>query len=405
MAIIKLNNNSLTSVTALPSGVGADPNVKLDLARLGLRTFANQNLAKLNSNSMSYDVFQDATGLESSGVGTNASRDVNEFVSANTSSEQTITINNSNYTTYVDSVQGRQINTTSSYEKNNNEYQNWSLSDNTTYNGVNAGSGSAHLGTKGEYLFGNGFDATSDLWRANNNVGHSPSNYYFHAIGIKLNTTALGGAGFAPTDWGLKWRTGSGNYWWTILYGANSDAGYGSSGSVFTTQRLKAADGGIVNGNSYTCSGTGDNGGSGNTSKATHLWILQFHYNGAQSYGYDNLFFTGTGTVPSLNASGNIQSTAITAPSTSKMGAVITYEDTVGTNILNTDLSIQLSADNGSNYSTATLTALPDFASGVKCASVTDVSVTEGTQLKYKLLFANQSGSKECRVTGVSLQY
>ena len=87
------------------------------------------------------------------------------------------------------------------------------------------------------------------------------------------------------------------------------------------------------------------------------------------------------------------------------MGAVITYEDTVGTNILNTDLSIQLSADNGSNYSTATLTALPDFASGVKCASVTDVSVTEGTQLKYKLLFANQSGSKECRVTGVSLQY
>ena len=88
------------------------------------------------------------------------------------------------------------------------------------------------------------------------------------------------------------------------------------------------------------------------------------------------------------------------------MGAVVTYEDTSGTNALNTDLIIQLSADDGSNYTTATLTALPDFATGVKCASVTDVSVTAGTQLKYKLLFANQSsGSKECRVTGVSLQY
>ena len=36
MAIIKLNNNALTSVTELPSGVGADPNV-VDVARLGLR--------------------------------------------------------------------------------------------------------------------------------------------------------------------------------------------------------------------------------------------------------------------------------------------------------------------------------------------------------------------------------
>ena len=50
MAIIKLNNNALTSVTELPSGVGADPNTKIDLARLGLRVFANQNLAKQQSN-------------------------------------------------------------------------------------------------------------------------------------------------------------------------------------------------------------------------------------------------------------------------------------------------------------------------------------------------------------------
>ena len=70
----------------------------------------------------------------------------------------------------------------------------------------------------------------------------------------------------------------------------------------------------------------------------------------------------------------------------------------------------QVAIGNGSlyssNYSTATLTALPDFSSGVKCCSVSDLSVTAGTQLKYKIEFANQSsGSKECRVTGVSLQY
>ena len=64
MAILKLNNNSLTSVTELPSGVGSDPNTKISLARLGLRVFANQNLATSNTQNLSYDVFQDSTGIQ-----------------------------------------------------------------------------------------------------------------------------------------------------------------------------------------------------------------------------------------------------------------------------------------------------------------------------------------------------
>tara|TARA_Y100001935_G_scaffold195916_1_gene163994 strand:+ start:2270 stop:3664 length:1395 start_codon:yes stop_codon:yes gene_type:complete len=107
------------------------------------------------------------------------------------------------------------------------------------------------------------------------------------------------------------------------------------------------------------------------------------------------------------NASGSVESTAITASaSTSSMGAVITYQDNAGTNTLNTDIILKLSADNGSNYSTATLTALPDFATGIKMAKVNDLSVTSGTQLKYKIEFANQSlGVKEARIRGISLQY
>ena len=87
------------------------------------------------------------------------------------------------------------------------------------------------------------------------------------------------------------------------------------------------------------------------------------------------------------------------------MGAIITYQNQAGTNSLNTDIVLQLSAD-GFNYSTATLTAMPDFASGIKMAKVNDLSVTAGTSLKYKLSFANQAaGSKEARIRGVSLQY
>ena len=107
-----------------------------------------------------------------------------------------------------------------------------------------------------------------------------------------------------------------------------------------------------------------------------------------------------------LNASGSFEGVAITASSTSKMGAVISYKNNAGTNTLNSDIVLKLSANNGSNYTTATLVDNGNLDSTTKVASVSDVSVTAGTQLKYKIEFANQaSGSKEARITGVALQF
>ena len=114
------------------------------------------------------------------------------------------------------------------------------------------------------------------------------------------------------------------------------------------------------------------------------------------------------GRVDNTSASGSFEGTDITAPSTiSKMGAVITYEE-VGTNTLNTDITLDLSSDSGSNFTRATLTALPDFATGIKMAKVNDLTLTggTGTALTYKISFANQaSGSKQAKIRGVSLQY
>ena len=109
----------------------------------------------------------------------------------------------------------------------------------------------------------------------------------------------------------------------------------------------------------------------------------------------------------SANATGNFVSNAITASSsTSKMGVVITFIDSSGSTTINTDLKVYLSADNGSNFSQANLVLAPNFATGVRMAIANDVTVTAGTQLKYKIEFANQSAnSKEVRVSGISLQY
>ena len=132
-----------------------------------------------------------------------------------------------------------------------------------------------------------------------------------------------------------------------------------------------------------------------------------YHNNGNVNAGLAEIQIKGQKLTTTVNnATGNFISNVVTAgASTTNMGAVITYIDSSGTATLNTDLKIHLSADNGSNFTQGTLVAQPDFATGIKMAKVNDVTVTAGTQLKYKVEVANQSaGSKETRITGVSMQ-
>ena len=108
-----------------------------------------------------------------------------------------------------------------------------------------------------------------------------------------------------------------------------------------------------------------------------------------------------------VNATGNYVSTATTAnASVSSVGIVMTYKNNEGTNALNTDIVAQVSADGGSNFTTCVLAAAGPFSTGVLQAVANDVSVTAGTSIQYKISFANQAlGSKEARITGVSLIY
>ena len=109
----------------------------------------------------------------------------------------------------------------------------------------------------------------------------------------------------------------------------------------------------------------------------------------------------------SPQASGSYQSTATTiASAVDEMSAVVLYKDTTGTATLNTDFKVSVSSDNGSNFTQLTLTDSGLlFSTGVKIATSNKVSTTSGTQLKYKVEFANQSGSKKTECSAVSLIY
>jgi hypothetical protein len=182
----------------------------------------------------------------------------------------------------------------------------------------------------------------------------------------------------------------------TTSQGSGNESTQGNDGadSSFGSQTAKGGGKGYARDVSNSQSSKPNQGGSGasnnNASHVTH------DANDKSSIAYSD----------TVSATGSFDGVAITVPSTNKMGAVLTYQDFQGTNALNTDIVLQLSADGGSNYSTATLTALPDFATGIKMAKVNDLSVTAGTSLKYKISFANQAaGSKEARIRGISLQY
>ena len=171
---------------------------------------------------------------------------------------------------------------------------------------------------------------------------------------------------------------------------ASGERGFGN-GSV--SGKGGGGDGGATLGSHVPQSGTANTGGGGGGYLAGAVGAGG---SGAVIIKYDT-----------TSATGSYESTAQTAnASVSKISGVVTYTNTTGTATLNTDIVLQVSADNGSTWQNATLTAGGTFSTGVLQAVTNDVTVVAGTQVKYKMAFANQAlATKETRINGISLAY
>ena len=353
-----------------------------DISTLALRQASDQNKSAYNTNSQSVDVFQDATGIDTT---TNASRNASEYVSSVSETISAITINSTNYSTYFgtqaqsSTSQGFMITQMSSTGTRS------SLSAfNPSNSHTDMGVGSYTDSFNEIFQVGSKYSVNQNYILSNRAT--SSNRYHWR---FKFKSDYLG---FQPTSNYFIWRNGSsGTSDFDII-------GIDSSNDV--TILDNTVSGALSNNVGYTSNSIG-----GSTFYPEIGYAVS--YSSTNSYGFDNVNIGGNIKTLSTSATGNFTGTTITAPSSvSSMGAIITYQDNAGTNALNTDIVLQLSADGGSNYSTATLTALPDFSTGIKMAKVNDLAVTAGTQLKYKINFANQaSGSKEARIRGVSLQY
>ena len=328
-----------------------DNKIVNDLSTLALREASNQNRVYYNSNSQSVDVFQDATGIDTT---TNTERNALEYVSS--------------------------LTTANSY----------GTGDRTSVYTITRDTGSQGIsGSLSNWVDGGTSLNTTDSWYFNNNaVGLAVGNFFKFDLGAGNSKIFTGMKIIENTASGVTlgaWRIQQSNddsNWDTAVIGGNNEFIWGP------------ADGNGITEHTWT--------------NTTAYRYIRLKAEGAQTNNTRwQQEIQWRELIETVNATGNFTGTTITAPSSvSEMGAIITYQDQSGTNALNTDIVLQLSADGGSNYTTATLEALPDFSTGIKMAKVNDVSVTAGTSLKYKISFANQSsGSKEARIRGVSLQY
>ena len=334
-----------------------DNKIVNDISTLGLRVRTQENLNASNTNSASFDVFQDGSGVTAL---TNVARNSDgEYLSAVTQSIGSAAFNQTNRT-----AEGLVV-----------SFNNITPDGNFTGNPSNA----------------------DDVWFDNSTSADSsaPDEDWYFQPNITLtsdkNIKVDFGSSYSKVISGVRiWQSGTANCGTWVIEGSNDNSNFTTLSSNFTWGNATMTE--VTFSNSTVFRYIRFKGVSGTTNAGPYQ---------TQCY-FKEASFTET-----VSATGSFEGATITAgASTSKMGAVVTYQDNAGTNTLNTDIILKLSADNGSNYATATLTALPDFATGIKMAKVNDLSVTAGTQLKYKIEFANQSsGSKEARIRGVSLQY
>ena len=109
------------------------------------------------------------------------------------------------------------------------------------------------------------------------------------------------------------------------------------------------------------------------------------------------------------NATGTlIQSANAVSGSRTSVGGTMCYKDAAGTNTLGTDLKIYFTANGGTNWTeAASYTAItPVYSTGIKMVKLGETTVTGGTDVRYKAVFANQaSGSKEAQLHAIGINY
>ena len=390
--------------SSLPSGVADLSKLEQDIMVLALQEATNSNRSAYNLSNAFVEQFEDATGID---VQTSTGRNASEYISTNVFNAEV------GGTTTAGGLAGW----TSNYNT-----MSFTANSNTAITYITTSNNHSFWGTRtltGNYTFK--FKTTTT-----NTTASSTNTGFQLGIAINNSTSNSNGADSIYNDndsdnFYMGWN-GVANQTLYFYRGQTTQASVSANVTanyVFQFVRENAGTLKVYGGeftNPYSDGGTLLHTFTGYSNTGDDRPIV--------SIGYPNNQATNNGTVIAsefyinnnittlsggftFNSSGNFTSVSKTAPATvSKMGIVVLYKNNAGTATLNTDLIAQVSANNGTNYSTVTLTPRGTFSTGINIAVANNVTVTSGTSVKYKISFANQSlNTKETQVHGVGLIY
>jgi hypothetical protein len=397
-----------------------------DVALLGFKVAVAGSMAKYNLVDQTEDAFMDATGVDAS-ASTNESRNAANYYSGETSTTAvtggTITTDGS-YKVHTFLADG----TLTTYASGDVDY--------LVVGGGGSGGGSLGTGWPGAGGGAGGFRTATGL----------ATTAQAYAITVGDGATANGTVAAESSIFSTITSTGGGyggkgNYGASTAGGAGGSGGGGGQGTGVVVGGAASPVTSPVQGyagvNSWLY-GAGGGGGAGALgSSGTGGVGVASSYSGASvtystggngssgSGGAANTGNGGAGTTSSGTAGGSgiviiryltgafnvvgdmtLQSNATTANdgAPTKGDIVMTYTNGAGTATLNTDLTAEFSADNGSTWTSTTLVAQGSTGTHliVSAHDVTRTS-TSGTAMKYRIKTLNQSASKETRVQAVSL--
>ena len=305
------------------------------IATLGLHMGVADNKVAFNLPNSFIDVFQDSSGVTTT---TDVSVNASEYVSSYTESLGT--------PVYVTGNRSSTITVTSSgFAVGDGAIQNFVNGTNSTNNGT----GSWHF------------------------TASTPSSAY---IRFQFSTAKV----ITEAKWHSYNSTDCGQWKWQGSNTVGGASGYVDIGSSFAIITSAVAQHTI-----HT---------SLNSNTTAYLYYQLLWVSGAvssSSYHWE-MEFEETPVTASTNATGTLISDAQTAAeSTTELSGAFLYTDNAGTNTIGTDLKIYFTANNGGAWTEATsYGASQVFSGSIKQVKLGKTTVTAGTQIAIKAVWANQ---------------
>ena len=134
-------------------------------------------------------------------------------------------------------------------------------------------------------------------------------------------------------------------------------------------------------------------------------WIDEVRFSNTCRYP-NGTTFTPNSTVAQSATGTALGTTNVPSSAVTEVSGVMLLENASGTNTLGTDVKVYFTADNSSWTEAASYTDAGTFSSGVKQITLGKTTVSSGSDVRWKIAFANQAaGSKVAKIHGIGTNY